>query len=257
MLVDLLNNKRVNMKNITELLILVSLSSLFSCEVSEGEGGSGKISGLITEERYNDDYSLLISSAPAMDKNVYILFGDDKTVGEQVETSAEGYFEFPYLYEGNYTIYYYSDDKENPGEEIAISVSVDLANGESEDLGELITYEHLEFDDGKASIYGKVYEIQYSKNSYYPNLVPEDTLILTEKEVYLTYGNHLFYDECVRTQEDGSFYFQDLIPGDYKIVVYGEDVMGTDQQTATTRYITIEENTDEIHAVDDIYVANM
>lgn len=238
-------------------LVVVSIVFLTACEVSEGEGGTSSISGVINELQYNDDYSLLIATNPAMDKNVYIIYGDEKAVSDQVETGPDGYFEFPYLFEGNYTIFYYSDDREQAGEEIVIEHSVVLGDNDDNDMGELNCYEHLDYDDGMASVSGKVYEIQYTKNSYWPNLVAEDTIMTTEKEVYLTYGDHVFYDERVRTQEDGSFYFQNLIPGEYKIVVYGEDEQGTDQQMASTRSITISENTDEVHLVEDIYIANM
>ena len=35
----------------------------------------------------------------------------------------------------------------------------------------------------------------------------------TEQEIYLTYNNHTFYDDRIRTQADGEFEFGGLIPG--------------------------------------------
>ncbi len=227
------------------MLIMVLLTA---CEVTEGEGGLSSIGGVIKELQYNDDYSILVDTVTAMDKNVYIVYGDERAVGDQVETGPDGYFEFPYLYEGNYTIYYYSDDKQHPGDEIAIEYEVVLGDKEDTDLGDLLCYEHLDFDDGRAIVTGRVYEVFYNK---------EDTVMATEKEVYLTYGDHLFYDERIRTQEDGSFYFQNLIPGEYKIVVYGEDVQGSNQQVASARTLTITDNAETTYTVEDFFIANL
>ena len=47
-----------------------------SCEKSEGPGGTGSIAGTVMEQFYNDDYSLLILEKPAVDEEIFIVYGD-------------------------------------------------------------------------------------------------------------------------------------------------------------------------------------
>ena len=240
------------------LLFLVLLSVLSSCEVSEGVGGTASIEGSLTMNQYNDDFSTLVSSFPAADEKVYIQYGDSKTVSDDVETSYDGYFKFSYLYEGDYTIYYYSKDSLNPldsKKEILLEVSVD--KGDEKDLGELICLETLDYDEGKATIKGNVYEIYYTYTSVYPNMIPEDTLIANDVPVYIRYGAHDQYDDRIRSQEDGSFYFNDLIPGDYTIYVFSEDIQGSDQQVSIESTVTITSNEDEEYDLGDLFIFNL
>ena len=243
------------MNRIFGVFILFAL--LFSsCEKQEGVGGSAKISGRLTLERYNDDFSLLVESLPAKDEKVYIQYGDNKVVADDVETTPYGYFEFNYLYEGDYTIFYYSKDStELNGDKKEVLLNVSLSKGESKDLGEIKVFESLDFDDGKASISGKVFEVTFTSSSRWPNLIVEDTLMATEKEIYLRYGNHSYYDERIRTQEDGSFYFNRLIPGEYTIYVFSEDKeKGTDQSIAVMQTITVNENESTIYPLSDFFI---
>ncbi len=88
------------------LLVLLPLS----CQKDEGLGGTGSISGTITEQFYNDDYSLLIHEKPAVDEEVYIVFGSSEELGNRVRTNNLGQFRFKYLYPGNYQVYFISGD---------------------------------------------------------------------------------------------------------------------------------------------------
>ena len=59
--------------SVSILLLLTML--LPSCEKTEGRGGTGSISGTLTEHFYNDDFSSLIMQKPAVDEEIFILFG--------------------------------------------------------------------------------------------------------------------------------------------------------------------------------------
>lgn len=232
------------------LLMMVAIS----CDVEEGVGGSATIKGTLILEQYNDDYTALIDSMPAADKRIYIQYGDEKAVSDDVRTSYDGYFEFDYLYEGNYTVFYYSEDStDNLSSEKEVLVEVNLSKGESKDLGDLKCFETLDYDDGNATIKGYVYEIYFVDNT----LIPKDTLMATEQTVYIRYGNHEYYDERIRTQADGSFYFQDLIPGNYTIYVFSEDIRGTEQMREIKKTIDVTENTDTVYTVDNFYIYNL
>lgn len=92
-------------------LILVILLALFACEKGPGEGGMATIGGKVIIEDYNFDFTILRDTYPAQEYEVYLIYGDDDFYGDRVRTSYDGYFEFSYLREGDYTIFVYSKDK--------------------------------------------------------------------------------------------------------------------------------------------------
>lgn len=206
------------------LLIALMGFLTVSCDKSEGLGGTASIAGTIVEQFYNDDYSDLIYSAPAVDEDVFILFGSDETPGDRVSTGASGEFRFDYLYAGSYSIYYKSQDTSSLYEDEWNLIQLTLENGEKVNLGNLEKKNTIDYDDGAAVITGVVKKIKYDNDSKWPNLVIEYIDWAHEQEVYLTYGNHTFYDKRVRTQDDGRFEFKDLIPGTYRVFLYSEDV---------------------------------
>ena len=183
-------------------LFIISIAAgitLSSCVNPEGLGGTGSITGTITEYSYNDDYSALIYQGAAVDEEVFILFGEDEALGNRVRTGITGEFRFKYLYPGNYYIYFRSQDStEIPDDGWNKMVKVNLDNGEDAELGELVKLNTVEYDDGAALVKGIVKKIKYVDESRWPNLVPEYVDFAHEHEVYLTYGDHAFYDERVR-----------------------------------------------------------
>lgn len=224
-----------------------------SCEKSEGLGGSGSIAGVIIEQFYNDDYSEIVGSEPAVDEEIFILFGNDKAPGERVNTGTSGDFRFDYLYPGSYQIYYRSEDTSTVFEDEWHTIELSLEAGEEVDLGQLEKNTRLDYDDGTAVISGTVKKRKYDNDSRWPNLVIEYEDFAHEHEVYLTYGNHTFYDERVRTQDDGRFEFRNLIPGDYRIFLYSEDVTKVTEHVIKEYEVTITEF-DQVIELDEITI---
>ena len=223
------------------IVIMMCLAAV-SCSKMEGEGGTGSISGTLTEYFYNDDFSQLIYSEPAVDEEVFILYGDDPALGDRVRTSNTGTFRFEFLYPGVYTVYYQTEDSAAiPEEEVEKLLEVSLERGEEADLGELVKITTLDFDEGGAVIRGVVKEIDYVDASRWPNLVVDYIDFAYEQEVYLTYGNHTYYDERIRTGHDGSFEFRKLIPGDYLVFLYSEDVTRLTDKVVLEFEVTITE----------------
>ena len=70
------------------------------------------IRGKVIIEDYNFDFTILRSTYPAQEYDVYIIYGNDEYYNDKIETSFDGYFEFNYLREGDYRIFAYSKDKE-------------------------------------------------------------------------------------------------------------------------------------------------
>ena len=223
------------------LLILVVLLP-FSCQKSEGLGGTGSIAGTITEQFYNDDFSLLIHEKPAVDEEVFIVFGSSEELGNRVRTNMQGQFRFKYLYPGDYQVYFISADSTAVlNMDVEKLYDVELERGEERDLGRLEKLTTLDFDDGTAMIKGVVKMIDYVDTSTWPNLVVEKTYYATEQEVYLTYNKHTFYDERIRTQTGGVFEFGGLIPGEYVVLLYSDDVTGESDKISLEFEVSIED----------------
>jgi len=234
-------------RNCTAFLIIAALMVIAGCEQGEGYGGTASISGTVVTRYYNDDYSAVIREAPAVDEQVFLLFGDNENVGDRVETSATGTFEFLYLQPGEYTVYFTSRDTAYTGEvETVVSEELELSSGADMNLGTLYRVETLDFDDGSSRIFGVIRLINYKNTSEYPFLEVKDTSFAQEQEVYLRYGNHEFYDERVRTDYKGYFEFRNLIPGDYEIFTYSEDITGGTEDIPEIRNVSFTDDGEEI-----------
>lgn len=95
-------------------LFLISFCSalLLACKKEEGVGGDASISGQVWSHvvEINQTFIDTLAELPAEDTYVYIVYGDHTGFDKRVKTDYNGYFNFKYLYPGNYTIYVYSFD---------------------------------------------------------------------------------------------------------------------------------------------------
>jgi hypothetical protein len=72
---------------------------------------------------------------------------------------------------------------------------------------------------GTSRIKGKIFIRDY--NSNYTLL--QSAHYGMEERVYIMYGNHDFYDDDLRTSYDGTYAFENLRKGTYRIFAYSED----------------------------------
>jgi len=213
-----------------------------SCVKNEGAGGTGSISGTLFEQYYSEDFSSLIYEKPAVDEEVFALFGEDNVLGDRTFTSLTGKFRFDFLYPGRYYIYYLSKDSTTILDEDREKIYlVDLDRGEEADLGRLTMLTLLDYDDGAAVIKGVVKVINYVNESSWPNLVIQDIAYAQEQEVYLTYGENDFYEDRIRTKFNGYFEFSHLIPGNYLVFLYSDDVTGQTENVVLKFEVSITE----------------
>jgi hypothetical protein len=201
------------------------LPLFIACTQPEGFGGNSHIKGVIIERFYNNDMSVLQREEPAMDENVYINFGADETVGENTSTSYSGNFEFEYLWPGNYKLYYYTDDTATQGKK-AIVKEITLEKNSTQTLDTLYINTLLNWDEGYATVTGKIRMVNYTNSSKWPNLEIKDIAPAQDMDVYLVYNNQPNYTERIRTVGDGSYTFSNLLKGHYKIFFYSEDKKG-------------------------------
>jgi len=242
-----LTNRKNRLQIMKWLVISLFIPLLFSCTQTEGYGGSSGIEGILMTQYYNDDYSLLISEAPAVDEDVFILFGDSDFVGDKVAASSTGAFEFPFLRDGDYQLYYMSEDSTTTSnEEHVVILNVTIESGKVSDQGTLYRNETLEFDDGSGKVSGVVKKINYKNTTAYPFLEIKDITFAQELDVYLIYGDHEYFDEQIETNYDGYFEFSNLIQGDYTVFMYSEDLTGGTEDIVIIKEGTITTEGEEI-----------
>jgi hypothetical protein len=101
------DKKNEKMKNIF-LLVIIGLV-ITSCTKEEGQGGSGSIKGFVYEYKLNI-LGDTISRYAAADQDVFIIYGNEDTFyDDNIKTSYDGSFVFPYLQKGKYTVFVYED----------------------------------------------------------------------------------------------------------------------------------------------------
>jgi hypothetical protein len=93
------------------LIISLLVVMLFaSCSKNEGSGGTATIRGRVLVKEYNSTFTILKDTYYGQDEDVFIIYGDEKVVGERVRTTYDGYYEFRWLRPGSYQVYCYSKD---------------------------------------------------------------------------------------------------------------------------------------------------
>jgi hypothetical protein len=88
---------------------------MLGCSKEPGNGGLATVSGVIWEQDWDNTFSVINSEYPAMDEDVYLIYGDHQTYDDDVKTTFNGAFQFDYLFPGKYSLYVYSDRAITPG----------------------------------------------------------------------------------------------------------------------------------------------
>lgn len=94
---------------ISIVLIAFSLCN-FSCKKEAGQGGRATIKGKVYAEYWDKSFASKKDSSYAPNIDVYIVYGNESTFGDDQKTSFDGTYEFKYLQKGKYKIYAYSRD---------------------------------------------------------------------------------------------------------------------------------------------------
>lgn len=116
---------------------------LTACKKVEGEGGTSMIKGKVIVEDYNSTGTVLEGTYAGADEDIYILYGDDDTFyDDRIKTSYDGSFEFPFLENGDYTVYLYQDSLPlvaGAPSNVAVKVATKISKRKSViDLGEIV-----------------------------------------------------------------------------------------------------------------------
>ncbi len=93
------------MKQILIYSFAIALVTFTACTKGSGPGGQAKIKGKVFARNLDKTLITITDSGYIGDVKVFIAYGDNPSVGDNIETSYDGSFEFPYLREGTYKIW--------------------------------------------------------------------------------------------------------------------------------------------------------
>lgn len=219
-------------KTIVFLLVFVAMTLLFpACNKGPGEGGSGTVRGYVKLVHHpDDDYTLTPDTMVAAKTDVFIIYGDEQFFGDDVETNADGMYQFEYLLPGNYTVFSYSTLPS--GEKVAVSASVDLTQGAVAQVPTLYIHDGKAY--GTSIVKGRVHAAYYHNGSY------RGEGWACEHRVYIRrMGEDIPFDDT-RVGPDGYFAFQKLQPGEYEVFTASDDI-ATEIPDFVFQSITVDE----------------
>ena len=130
------------MQTIRVIITLLLVTTFLACTKGPGTGGRASIKGRVYARNYSSSLSLVDSGYIGAQK-VYIKYGDEVGVGDNVDTDNEGYFVFPYLRKGNYTVYVYSKTFVNNTLDSAVVQKIDITDRKA--VVELSQFEIITF----------------------------------------------------------------------------------------------------------------
>ncbi len=210
------------------LFITLLCSFFLSCQQEAGYGGNATIHGRVKIHHYNSDYSILKDSSFASDENVYIIFGNNASNGDDLNTNYDGSFTFSGLKPGNYTVFAYSEDPNQSSGFAPVMKSIQITkDNEQIDLGEIIIKDNNA--TGHSKIRGRVVADDGNNRYFAP-----------DERVYIIYDNGFTYFTSLRTNYDGSFEFNELPKGTYTIYAYSNDNSVPSGQTIVSRNVLID-----------------
>jgi hypothetical protein len=124
----------------TLLLILIGIG----CKKPAGQGGRATIKGKLLIRNYNNGFTILQDTFYVAGQNVFILYGSETAVGDNVRTGPDGSFEFNYLRKGKYKVFVTSKDKQNPTFTGTVSVIKEAeitSTKQIVDVGDIVAYD--------------------------------------------------------------------------------------------------------------------
>lgn len=238
-------------------MVLTGFTSivLISCNKGEGTGGEGTIKGKVFVKEYDNNFETLQRIIPAADEDVFIIYGNNSSIGDRVKSSFDGSYQFDFLRDGKYKVYAYSDDTlGNLGAKSKVLKNVSLSGGDVTNVDTIFICKGLDVDKGNATITGKLWLINYKSNGF----EIKDIALAQEVDVYLIYNDHKSFDLRTRTNYDGTYQFTNLIKGKYTVYAYSEqeddlgNLTGATEKVAKKKIFTISEDFQEFTVIDTI-----
>lgn len=228
---------------LTFAVIAVFIFCNTACEKLPGEGGKSSIKGKVYAVDYQNDTDIIIDTFPALDEDVYLIYGSSGQSDDDVKTNYDGIFQFDYLREGNYQLFFYAKDWKKQSSDKPIVVDVSVGKSETKNVGNIYLYLAK---DGTASISGTVTVKDIRADLTEKGLFPG-----RDEDVFLQRIGETTYFENTKTGLNGEFQFLRLYPGTYCVFAYSEDIVHDTEELLPVRdTIVIEEYNQHITDVD-------
>lgn len=219
----------------------LALFAITSCEKSPGEGGLAIIKGNVLIQNINEKLVPVGTPYVAQDEDVFISYGDSDYYDDDVQTSADGKFQFNYLLPGKYSIAVISDDNTlaNENTKLEIVQEVEIKTKDEVVSTETFTvYNYVDFNDGTSCIKGNVVKVNFLNGT----AIIDDTVPAQNEDVFLKYQNSSEILERARTSYDGTYIFNNLIPGNYEIFTYSEQLSSNTEEAVGSLITIAQEN---------------
>lgn len=125
------NNFCYIMHSFTKIFLNLTLGCFIavvfiSCKKQPGEGGFATIKGRLYVKNYDPTFTVLLSEYYLPGEFVYIKYGDNNEVGDNVRTTNDGTFIFNYLRKGKYKVYAIGKDNSKPSLNIPKETLVEI-----------------------------------------------------------------------------------------------------------------------------------
>ncbi len=121
----------ISLKSLISLVLLTQI--MVSCEKEPGPGGKSSLYGKVLVKDYNSTFTVLNEVYYGPGFWVYLVYGDDRSYGERVQTGFDGTWEFKYLRPGKYTVYALSKDSTmTTNAQIPVSREIEVPSGKEE-----------------------------------------------------------------------------------------------------------------------------
>nr|HPM12993.1 hypothetical protein [Bacteroidales bacterium] len=181
----------------------------------------------------------------AIDEDVYISYGDNTKIDDDITTGPQGQFSFQYLVPGDYTVFAYSDDTLifNSSELLPVSKQICISKRKDNTKADtILIYKHVDFDDGTSKVSGVVQQVEFYTGTTIPK---PDVYMAQNADVFLKFKNGSRVIERIRTSYDGTFTFSNLVEGSYSVYVLSEDAF-IPQDSAVVVNFTISQKNQKI-----------
>jgi hypothetical protein len=86
-------------------ILILSITLINACKKPAGPGGHATVKGKVYAYDYDNTQNYLISKGYSPGEKVYIVYGNNTSIGNNVTTSIDGTFEFKYLTKGKYKVF--------------------------------------------------------------------------------------------------------------------------------------------------------
>jgi len=190
---------------------------VWSCAKLEGEGGQATIEGKVYAIDYAKGSLSDLDTFPAVDEDVYIVYGGGNLGDDDTKTIAGGKYQFKYLRKGDYSIYVYSDDPYGSGVDVPSQINISVSkNGDTYKADNIYIYKTK---NGASSIIGSVKGVLFTDKEN----VDVDTVPLVDEDVYIRNLSSEKIDD-VKTDYEGVFVIPNLSPGSYEVFFYENDI---------------------------------